>query len=311
MMTKSGKRALTLAAFLALLAGRAGAQTTYYVDAAQPDDNCNGQCIERDGTPCTCGPKRVINSAMALAVDGDIVKVLPGTYNGLHSFQSDGVTLEAVGEAIITGQGVNANSGDRATIRGFTFKNISSQHGLTVQQSALSRVEYCRFIQCPWGMQGAAQGSVVRHCLFDRCGVGIWGHGGVIENCTFYQGYGSGAVYAAGATPVVRNNVFVENEAAIAASGSVWVYYNNFFGNTTPLPGNVYSICENTENPLFIDGAKRCLLRRGPVTIVDSGRERGTDRGVRAGVSYLKGRNRRRASAAAARPGHAVARLAR
>ena len=58
MNTKSGKPTLALAAFLALLAGRAGAQTTYYVDAAQPDDTCDGPLHSSETAhPARVGPR--------------------------------------------------------------------------------------------------------------------------------------------------------------------------------------------------------------------------------------------------------------
>ena len=313
MTTKSGKRSLALATLLALLAGRVSAQTTYYVDAAQPDNNCNGLCAERDGTPCTCGPKEVINSAMLLAVDGDTVKVLPGTYNGEHKFWSDGVTLEAVGEAIITGVGMNSEAHENITVRGFTFQDIISQHGLTVHQAVRAKVEYCRFIQCPWGMQGGT--SVIRHCLFDRCGTGTVG-GSVIENCTFYQcDSTSGAIVTGGwgVLATIRNNVFVENTLAIDnSSGQIWVYYNNFYGNVNPLiPGDVVSKCENTEDPLFIDAPNGVFYVKDSSPLLNQGRNGGLIGAYGRGFHTSKDETVDEPDATATRPRYPVARLGR
>ena len=205
--------------------------------------------------------------------------MLPGVYSGSgvsRAFTSDGVVLEALGEAVIIGSPVDSGGYDRLTIRGFTFKNTSN-YGIAVSSNDVV-IEQCRFLQCPSKAinRTGGYGARIRYNVFVGC---AWGHyagsatGGIIENCTFYQ---NEIALNVNPTDTTRNCTFLDNTLAFeggVSSARASVYYSNFYQNDADTSNWVHKVCPNMDDPQFIDAPNGVFYLKPGSPLLTNGQE--------------------------------------
>lgn len=155
-----------------------------------------------------------IQSAVDLAVSGDVIQVAPGSYSGVGNVNvairskrisiesSDGPELTEI-DCRFSGPAFDTqefDAIDRSTrISGFTIRNAFSDWG-AIRADAPVRIDHCRFIDNQSRINGGAisgRGSAwISHCLFDS------------NHCASR----GGAVYFQQCAPIIDHCTFVNNE---------------------------------------------------------------------------------------------------
>ena len=166
------------------------------------------------------------------AVDGDVIAVEPGIYEGRLYFKGKNITLTSVDPAdpdvvantIIRSAGVGAvitfdgTEDETCVLSGFTITGgYATTHG--------------------GGIRGNDSLASVRHCVFrdstvvGALGGGIWGIAGTISNCIFENNYGKAGGGLAQCNGVISNCLIINNTSA--AYGSALHNCDGFIQNCT------------------------------------------------------------------------------
>jgi hypothetical protein len=238
------------AAVAALIASLCLASHAFSIDryvAACGNDAWSGTLINCIGP---FGPKRTIQAAIAMAFDGDVIHVLPGTYEGNLDFEGKAITLRSTGGAGVTtivpsamGAIVRCESGEGAdtAIEGFTIRFGESN-------------DYGAGLRCVGGSPS------VTDCVFAQNDADLGGGAVYVEEasptfagCTFtanraapFGGNGhGGAIYVESGAPSFSSCEFAENSASLRGGAAyLWIgahasFDNTLFaGNETWLPSN-------------------------------------------------------------------------
>lgn len=125
------------------------------------------------------GPKRTIQAALAVASDGDEIRVLPGAYVGPIDFDGKAVHLRGLGGAAVTsisGPGIgtvllcNSLEGPDTVIEGFTITggNAASGGGMIAALSSPTVID-CVFTNNSAGLTGGAVALTAASPLFIGC----------------------------------------------------------------------------------------------------------------------------------------------
>jgi hypothetical protein len=226
--------ALTLGVFFSASASSASvpqmAGITYYVAVTGSDLNTCTQAA-----PC-----KSFNKAMSLAQAGDVISVMPGTYNQSLVISKSGITVAGNGAVIdTTGTfGIRvASTAQNVVVRGFTVTRTNS-HAIYVE-----------------GQFVTIENNVVYHSVLENgtllngvlsCGNGSWGSaikvkvGGenvIIRNNEVFDNCGEGIAATRSVNVLIEGNRVYDNH-------SVNIYVDNSI-NTQVL--NNHSFCANRD----------------------------------------------------------------
>jgi hypothetical protein len=127
------------------------------------------------GRELAVGPTRMLklpNQAAAVAVNGDVVRIDPGTYSDCAVWRASRLVIEAAGRSVLMagktcgGKGIFITVGNNITVRGITFANASvrSHNGAGIRGAGDNlTVEHCRFLNNENGiLAGGSPKSVLR-----------------------------------------------------------------------------------------------------------------------------------------------------
>ncbi|HUW82026.1 MAG TPA: pre-peptidase C-terminal domain-containing protein [Phycisphaerae bacterium] len=243
-------------------AGDACAQTTWYVD----DDNCPGP-----GSGTMADPFCTIQEGIDLAVDGDTVLVLDGTYTGVGNRELDFggrlITVRSANGAASCvidcqdlGRGFYFHNGETAAavVEGFTITNGSAYDGGGMcNENSSPTVTDCTFsgnapVHYGGGMYNSQSSPTVTQCTFS----GNWAESGggifnsaysnpTLTNCTFDNNtakYHGGGMRNYDSSPTLTDCSFTGNLAwaggAMRNLSSDPILTNCTFTGNSAVPGS-------------------------------------------------------------------------
>ena len=236
------KPLIVLAPALLLAVARPANADTIYVNGDCGDDawtGTNPDCAEPDG------PKATIQAAIGVAINGDLIRVAPGTYRELINFLGKEITLRSADgpeTTIINGDTDNNGTGNGIVVLcvnneteftvldGFTItKGVSQLAGGMRNENASPTVTNCIFTlneaQFGAGMSNNNASPTVTNCIF-RLNSGTIGggmlNGGnsspMVTDCIFelntaggFNARGAGMANDGTSSPTVTNCTFSNN----------------------------------------------------------------------------------------------------
>lgn len=183
------------------------AVNTYYVSVTGSDAN---HCTQ-PSAPC-----KSFNKAMSLAQAGDVISVMPGTYNQQLVISKSGITVEGNGAIIntTTQNGIKVSAtAQNVIVRGFTVTKTWS-HAIFVEGKFVTVENNTVYHSI---MENGALSNGVITCGNAQWGSGIKAERGssdvVIRNNTVYENCGEGIAATMGINVVIEGNTVYDNYA--------------------------------------------------------------------------------------------------
>ncbi len=164
--------------------------------------------VEREPTVVSTAAE--FNAAIAAAVDGDIIALAAGTYEGLFNLTNKNITIKSTAGAVIDGMVWLDTCAP--TFKGLTFTNPNG-----VQHPNSSNSQYYATINNQYPLVGAYNNSnpTFENCVFDLVAPTVYGYYGyalnnpVFEGCTFNCN-GIRPIASNGASMTVNGCTFVD-----------------------------------------------------------------------------------------------------
>lgn len=164
--------------------------------------------VEREATVVSTAAE--FNAAIAAAVDGDIIALAAGTYEGLFNLTKKNITIKSTAGAVINGMVWLDTCAP--TFKGLTFTNPNG-----VQHPNTSNSQYYTTINNQYPAVGAYNNANPRfeNCVFDLVAPTVYGYYGyalnnpVFEGCTFNCN-GIRPIASNGASMTVNGCTFVD-----------------------------------------------------------------------------------------------------
>lgn len=164
--------------------------------------------VEREATVVSTAAE--FNAAIAAAVDGDIIALAAGTYEGLFNLTKKNITIKSTAGAVINGMVWLDTCAP--TFKGLTFTNPNG-----VQHPNSSNSQYYATINNQYPLVGAYNNSNPRfeNCVFNIVAPTVYGYYGyalnnpVFEGCTFNCN-GIRPIASNGASMTVNGCTFVD-----------------------------------------------------------------------------------------------------
>lgn len=207
--------ALALVSFQGVSASPLQAASTYYVSPTGNDSNL-----------CTsAAPCKTFTRALNLAISGDTVIALAGTYNQQVTISKSGITLEGRGAVLdtLTQNGIRVTpTASNVIVRGFTVVHTKS-HAIFVE-----------------GTNVLIEGNTVYHSILENgtlsngvitCGNNAWGSGIKAERGSSYVTFRNNISHSncgEGIAATMSNNVVIEGNTSYD-NKSVNIYIDNSY----------------------------------------------------------------------------------